>query len=567
MDTDWFNANNWDPVGVPEAADDALIGTSDNDPIITGGTAVATLVSMFPNTALTVAEDGTLAIAGENASFFTGRDVTINGNLTITSGLFIALSHNAGVFRVGENGSVGFSGCGFTVADTMTVAGSVTVTEPNLFGFQVSLEEAVMIIEETGTVTTTQAGFNGGSIAGEVTVNGSLLLDQSVGAGIELGSTGDITIGAQGQLTVTNSGGDGIDATAAGNPISNEGLLAIAGSGALAMDAGAIDNAASATLRVDGAVTAAVTFATGSRLEPGSSPGCVDFGLETDLTGVTLAVDIEGPTMCAQYDMASFAAGVNISDVALELSGEYVPEVGDEFLIIEETTLNGLTGTFAGLPEGSTLDFNGATLEVVYDQSTFVDMVILRVIAILPLDLLSFTGEVREKTNLLSWTTANEEDFSHFEVERSADGAAWAYRGEVTPFLSGVGSEARSYTFEDEAITAYYRLKMVDLDGSFAYSEVVYLANNQGGAAGTMLVYPNPSNGRFTVDLSEVGPSAEAPGELRLVDQLGRTVWTGSTTNGRDLQSITLIAPKAGVYLLTLMSDGGVAITQRVAIH
>ncbi|MEM1216962.1 MAG: HYR domain-containing protein, partial [Bacteroidota bacterium] len=98
--------------------------------------------------------------------------------------------------------------------------------------------------------------------------------------------------------------------------------------------------------------------------------------------------------------------------------------------------------------------------------------VTLTVIAVLPLDLLSFTGEARHKINLLAWTTANEEDFNHFEVERSPDGNAWNFIGEVPRSSPREGPGERAYVFEDEGISAYYRLKMVDLDGTFTYSDV-----------------------------------------------------------------------------------------------
>ncbi|MEM9260423.1 MAG: T9SS type A sorting domain-containing protein, partial [Bacteroidota bacterium] len=225
-----------------------------------------------------------------------------------------------------------------------------------------------------------------------------------------------------------------------------------------------------------------------------------------------------------------------------------------------------VSGTFQGLPDGATLMHNGIELTITYFGGMGSDVVLLTA-SLLPLDLLSFTGEAREKDNLLTWTTANEEDFSHFEVERSLDGNSWAYIGEVAPLYSGEGPGGRSYTFEDEATTAYYRLKMIDLDGTFTYSELVFLENFSGAAAGAMRVYPNPSNGRFTVDLTEVGLSAEEKGELRLLDLHGRTILARSVTAVQPVLGLEWPRPRAGVYLLALLTSNGATLTQRIVIR
>ncbi|MEM9929860.1 MAG: T9SS type A sorting domain-containing protein [Bacteroidota bacterium] len=191
---------------------------------------------------------------------------------------------------------------------------------------------------------------------------------------------------------------------------------------------------------------------------------------------------------------------------------------------------------------------------------------------VLPVELVSFTGEARDKTNLLTWTTANEEDFSHFELERSADGrgpwsvlAALPSAVEVQPDLQASGV----YECIDESPipTAYYRLKMVDLDGTFSYSEVVYLENFSGGNAGAMKVYPNPSNGHFTVEFTEVLLPAGGKGELHLVDMHGREVWARQILPDQTILPIALSSPRAGVYLLTLLTADGRALTQRFVIH
>ena len=108
---------------------------------------------------------------------------------------------------------------------------------------------------------------------------------------------------------------------------------------------------------------------------------------------------------------------------------------------------------------------------------------------------------------------------------------------------------------------------MIDLDETFSYSEVVFLENNLGGAAGAMKVYPNPSDGRFTVDLTEVELSAGEGRELRLVDQHGREIWTQPVADGHSLPSVELLQIRSGIYLLILSTKEGELLTRRVVIQ
>ncbi|MEM6772422.1 MAG: T9SS type A sorting domain-containing protein, partial [Bacteroidota bacterium] len=303
----------------------------------------------------------------------------------------------------------------------------------------------------------------------------------------------------------------------------------------------------------------------GSALHPGSSPGCVNSDTLSSLAGVELYVELEGTTACAEYDQLQFGdQAVDLTDAVLVLSGDYIPEAGDEFVIMERLSAADVTGTFAGLPEGGTTIFNGAELTITYVGGDG-DDVVLTATAILPLDLLSFTGEARDKHNLLTWTTANEEDFSHFEIERSTDGRGpWSVLAQPDLQASGI----HEYVDQSPIPTAYYRLKMIDLDGTFTYSEVVYVEQFSGANAGAMKVYPNPSTGRFTVDLTEVDRSATGGGgELRLVDMRGREIWAQHISTDQQTMAVALARPRAGVYLLTMVTCGGEQHTRRIVIR
>ena len=122
---------------------------------------------------------------------------------------------------------------------------------------------------------------------------------------------------------------------------------------------------------------------------------------------------------------------------------------------------------------------------------------------ILPVDLLSFNGEVLAKgQHELTWETAREEDSDFFELQRSADGVDWS----VIAKLNGAGTYdgGRNYAHTDqeplEGINLY-RLRMVDFDGSHEFSNVIQLSS--AGRVQTGNVYPNPFNSRFVISLDE----------------------------------------------------------------
>ena len=114
----------------------------------------------------------------------------------------------------------------------------------------------------------------------------------------------------------------------------------------------------------------------------------------------------------------------------------------------------------------------------------------------LPVELSAFTATAAGPAAVrLAWTTASEKNSDRFEVERSADGTAFDRLGTVA--AAGSSSAPLAYAYLDErlpagAATLYYRLRQVDVDGTFSYSPVRSVARS--GPAGLAL-FPNPVHG------------------------------------------------------------------------
>jgi hypothetical protein len=112
----------------------------------------------------------------------------------------------------------------------------------------------------------------------------------------------------------------------------------------------------------------------------------------------------------------------------------------------------------------------------------------------LPVTLLSFSAKEIDKGVELNWVTETEIDNDYFELERSKDGKLFSSIGKIP---GGGNSKIRlSYLYLDKQPyrgTAYYRLKQVDFDGHFDYSETISVEFTGIADDFGVLIYPNPT--------------------------------------------------------------------------
>ena len=129
-----------------------------------------------------------------------------------------------------------------------------------------------------------------------------------------------------------------------------------------------------------------------------------------------------------------------------------------------------------------------------------VDMGAYEYFTALPVNLLSFFGRAGDHTNFIFWSTASETKHHHFEILRSNDGSNFETIGNINAAVNNNGTKQYSFTDNDPAQqTHYYRLKQVDVDGSYVLSSIIVLTNK--GDKQHILVFPNPVKNSTTIIL------------------------------------------------------------------
>ena len=172
----------------------------------------------------------------------------------------------------------------------------------------------------------------------------------------------------------------------------------------------------------------------------------------------------------------------------------------------------------------------------------------------LPVSFISFTGAKLGKDAILNWSTAQEINNSHFEVERSLDGITFKAIGKVTG--RGNTSEEQQYSYTDANIFAanrmvYYRLKQVDFDGTTAYTSVVAVMSDQAAVFEVLQVSPNPFISGFTVGL--IVPTQQVI-KVELTDAFGKLISTQEINPELGMNNLEINESelKAGMYIVRI---------------
>ncbi|MFK7946945.1 MAG: T9SS type A sorting domain-containing protein [Saprospiraceae bacterium] len=167
--------------------------------------------------------------------------------------------------------------------------------------------------------------------------------------------------------------------------------------------------------------------------------------------------------------------------------------------------------------------------------------------AVLPVELTAFEGFAQKNSVFLNWSTATEENNEGFYVERSENGENW----ETIDFVAGNGTtfETQYYQYKDRNPyngENYYRLKQIDFDGKFEYSNIITIENKHQST--NIKLFPNP-----VVDRLMINSESEIKA-IMIFNAIGQPVLQQASIDNQQIEINVSDLPK-GVYTLQIKSS------------
>lgn len=210
-----------------------------------------------------------------------------------------------------------------------------------------------------------------------------------------------------------------------------------------------------------------------------------------------------------------------------------------------EDIINNVFGGQSAVYWGATSATGGLNNQQYFCPSTIV---------ILPTELTSFTTTCSNEEEVITWTSDTERNVDYYQVEYTYDGFTFFPVGTVDAI--GNTQEQHTYTLsvENNRKNHYYRLKIVDVNGSFENTEII-AGNNCSKNDLVKSIFAN--HGKLDIELSENGI-------CQLISPLGQIISTQISSN--DKLSFATESLSTGVYLISFTSNRGEQLIKKVYI-
>ncbi len=174
---------------------------------------------------------------------------------------------------------------------------------------------------------------------------------------------------------------------------------------------------------------------------------------------------------------------------------------------------------------------------------------------VLPVEVLSLSGYSRNDMNVLEWITASELNNDYFSVERSDEGDFFESIGKVKG--SGNATFPRDYSFTDISHggkgVVYYRLRQVDFDGNYAYSNIISITRSPDHS---ITIYPVPARGELVY---EIYSDEKSEKEVSVIDLIGSEVLNEriKVVRGRNTFRLDINNLSQGAYIMKINDNCG----------
>jgi Secretion system C-terminal sorting domain/Right handed beta helix region len=284
---------------------------------------------------------------------------------------------------------------------------------------------------------------------------------------------------------------------------------------------------------------ASSNFTNNGIISPGStSPGRLSLTGNYNNGSGALNIKLGGAvTAGTDYDQFSISGAATLSGTLnVSFVSGFTPAPGNQFVIM---TFASQTGTFAVTnlpnvsPESWSVTYNATNVTLAVSGGT------------LPLKLVSFTAKLIDNNQTrLNWQTVYEQDMSRYETEWSKEGINWE-KINVLAAINSTGTHNYSCVHIQLSPVNYYRLKMIDMDGKFTYSQVlrIDLGENK-----TLSIYPSPAKNNITVTLPLAGQAL-----ISIINSKGQVVLQKTVNVSATTLDVSTLP--AGVYTMQVTQN------------
>jgi hypothetical protein len=175
---------------------------------------------------------------------------------------------------------------------------------------------------------------------------------------------------------------------------------------------------------------------------------------------------------------------------------------------------------------------------------------------LLPVEFLKFDVIKENNSAKLNWVTASEINNKYFSIEKSADGNDWKTIGKQnSKATNGNSTQSLNYVFYDADLQnglTYYRLKQVDFNGKYKYSDIKSINTS---LVTMPVVFPNPFQNNFNLTVLSTSGTAI---NYKIYNNLGQLILDENETQGQDGRFAKKIeVPEGpGIYYLVLTANG-----------
>ena len=181
------------------------------------------------------------------------------------------------------------------------------------------------------------------------------------------------------------------------------------------------------------------------------------------------------------------------------------------------------------------------------------DALLAQDMATLPVIMTAYVAKERDGNVELTWRTAQEIDSDYFAVEHSTNGVDYTELSRVQ--AAGSSTEPRKYVFVHESPATgenYYRLRQVDLDASFIYSDTRIVTIDRNIVP--VNIFPNPA---FNV-VSVRGLDTRGSVRVRILDNSGAIMTERVTFGDNNIEAFEVNHLAKGLYFIQIISDNEV---------